>query len=375
MQGKKLRQGYTTGTCAAIAAKAAIRTLLGEKVEKEKILTPKGVLVKAEIVDVVREENSAACAVQKDAGDDPDVTDGIWVYARVEVSGREGIEIAGGEGVGIVTKAGLSQKIGEAAINPVPKQMIQKEVGEVLEKNGNIKGCKVTIYVPEGKEIARRTFNPRIGIVDGISILGTTGIVEPMSEKALLESIEVEMNVAKANGVKYILLTPGNYGEDFIRDTLKIELSKAVKSSNFIGETIDMAVERGFESILIVGHVGKLIKLAAGIMNTHSHVADGRMEIFVSHAALCGVPVEVLREIMDCITTDQVIFILKEHGFLEAVMESILEKILFHLEQRCLFEVSIGAILFSQKYGVLGATKGADEILERVRMSGRQTKK
>lgn len=375
MQGKKLRQGYTTGTCAAIAAKAAIRTLLGEKVEKEKILTPKGVLVKAEIVDVVREENSAACAVQKDAGDDPDVTDGIWVYARVEVSGREGIEIAGGEGVGIVTKAGLSQKIGEAAINPVPKQMIQKEVGEVLEKNGNIKGCKVTIYVPEGKEIARKTFNPRIGIVDGISILGTTGIVEPMSEKALLESIEVEMNVAKANGVKHILLTPGNYGEDFIRDTLKIELSKAVKSSNFIGETIDMAVERGFESILLVGHVGKLIKLAAGIMNTHSHVADGRMEIFVSHAALCGVPVEVLREMMDCITTDQVISILKEHGFLEAVMESILKKILFHLEQRCLFEVPIGAILFSQKYGVLGATKGADEILERVRMSGRQTKK
>lgn len=367
MKSKKLRQGYTTGTCAAIAAKAAIRMLLGEKIEKEKILTPKGVFVETSIVDVVREENSVACAVQKDSGDDPDVTNGIWVYARVEISDKEGIEIVGGEGVGIVTKAGLSQRIGEAAINPVPKQMIQKEVGEVLEKKGHIKGCKVTIYVPKGKEIARKTFNPRIGIVDGISILGTTGIVEPMSEKALLESIEVEMNVAKANGVKHIILTPGNYGEDFIRDTLQIELSKAVKSSNFIGETIDMAVEKGFESILLVGHVGKLIKLAAGIMNTHSHVADGRMEVFVSHAALCGVPVEVLQEMMDCITTDQVIHILQEHNFLEVTMESILKKISFHLEQRCLSEVPIGAILFSQKYGILGETSNAEELLQWVK--------
>lgn len=367
MKNKELRKGYTTGTCAAIAAKAAIRMLFGEEITKEKILTPKGVFVEVPIVDVIREENCVACAVQKDAGDDPDVTDGIWVYAKVEGTDEEGIEITGGEGVGIVTKAGLSQQIGEAAINPVPKQMIQKEVGEVLDKKGRIKGCKVTIYVPKGREIARKTFNPRIGIVDGISILGTTGIVEPMSEKALLESIGVEMNVAKANGVKHIILTPGNYGEDFIRDTLQIELSKAVKSSNFIGETIDMAVEQGFESILLVGHVGKLIKLAAGIMNTHSHVADGRMEVFVSHAALCGVPVEVLREMMDCITTDQVIHILQEHNSLEVTMESILKKIAFHLEQRCLSQVPIGAILFSQKFGLLGETKGADNILQWVK--------
>lgn len=366
---KELRKGYTTGTCAAIAAKAAIRMLLGEEIDKEKILTPKGVLVETPIVDVIRGENCVACAVQKDSGDDPDVTDGIWVYARVEVSDQEGIEIAGGEGVGIVTKAGLSQKIGEAAINPVPKQMIRKEVGEVLEKNGRIKGCKVTVYVPKGREIAKKTFNPRIGIVDGISILGTTGIVEPMSEKALLESIGGEMNVAKANGVKHIILTPGNYGEDFIRDTLQIELSKAVKSSNFIGDTIDMAVEQGFQSILLVGHVGKLIKLAAGIMNTHSHVADGRMEVFVSHGAICGVPIEVLREMMDCITTDQVIHILQEHHYLEVTMESILKKIAFHLEQRCLSQVPIGAILFSQKYGVLGETSQAKQILQWVRDS------
>ena len=364
---KKLRSGFTTGTCAAIAAKAATRMLFGEEVSRESILTPKGVVIETAIVDVVPEENSVACAVQKDSGDDPDVTNGIWVYAKVELTDKEGIEIAGGEGVGRVTKAGLSQKIGEPAINPIPKQMIQKEVGEVLERKGQMRGCRVTIYVPKGKEIAKKTFNPRIGIVDGISILGTTGIVEPMSERALLESIQVEMNVAKANGVKHIIITPGNYGEDFIKDTLQIELSKAVKSSNFIGETIDMALEQNFESILLVGHVGKLVKLAAGIMNTHSHVADGRMEVFVSHAALCGVPIELLKEMMDCITTDQVIHILKEHNYLEETMESILKKISFHLEQRCLSEVPIGAILFSQKYGLLGETKGANEILKWVK--------
>ena len=360
---KKLRSGFTTGTCAAIAAKAATRMLFGEKVLRESIFTPKGVMVETAVVDVAWEENSVACAVQKDSGDDPDVTNGIWVYAKVELMDGEGIEIVGGEGVGIVTKAGLSQKIGEPAINPIPRQMIQKEVGEVLEKKGHFKGCKVTVSVPKGREIAKKTFNPRIGIVDGISILGTTGIVEPMSEKALLESIQVEMNVAKANGVQHIILTPGNYGEDFVKETLQIELSKAVKSSNFIGETIDMALEQGFESILLVGHVGKLIKLAAGIMNTHSHVADGRMEVFVSHAALCGVPVTVLREMMDSITTDQVIHILKEHNYFEVTMESILKKIEFHLIQRCQGQVPIGAILFSQTYGLLGKTDRADEIL------------
>ena len=366
---KKLRQGFTTGTCAAIAAKAAIRILLGETIEKEWVMTPKGVRIETDVLAIEKKGKTVTCAVRKDAGDDPDVTDGILIYASVVLTQDKKITVQGGEGVGVVTKAGLSQKIGESAINPVPLQMITKEVKEVLDKRGNFSGCKITIFVPEGVEIAKKTFNPRLGIVGGISILGTTGIVEPMSEKALLESIAVSLNVAKANIGDTIVLTPGNYGEDFIRDTLQIALSNAVKCSNFIGETIDMAVEKGFQNILLVGHIGKLVKLAAGIMNTHSHVADGRMEIFVAHAALCGVPKERLIQIMDCVTTDEVIRILLETNDLECTMDSIMKKVQFHLEQRCLEVRKIGAILFSNPYGILGMTPQAKEIVQQLQAS------
>lgn len=364
MQNKQLRFGFTTGTCSAIAAKAAAKMLLGDGILKqERIMTPKGIEVCTDIYDAKPQGRRFSCAVKKDAGDDPDVTDGILIYASVELSDSEEIVITGGEGVGIVTRPGLSQAVGEYAINPVPKQMIEKEVREVLDKKGYICGCHVCIYVPEGREIARKTFNPRIGIIDGISILGTTGIVEPMSEKALLESISVEMNVAKANGVKRLILTPGNYGEDFIRDSLKLELSEAIKCSNFVGETIDMAVEKGFESILLVGHVGKFVKLAAGIMNTHSHQADGRMEVFVAHAALTGVPRDVLQQMIESATTDEVIRILKEGHYLESTMESIMKKVDFHIRQRCLDAVPIGAILFSNEHGLLGMTEEAERLV------------
>lgn len=368
---QKLRQGYTTGTCAAIAAKAAAKRLFDEEWKKrERILTPKGVWVETEILDGTVTEKKVSCAVKKDAGDDPDVTDGILVYAAVELTEQPGIAIDGGEGIGRVTKKGLSQQIGEAAINPVPKAMITGEVREVLEKNGYLGGAKVEIYVPKGREIAKKTFNPRLGIVDGISILGTTGIVEPMSEQALLQSIQVEMQVAKANGTRDLILTPGNYGEDFIREELKLSLSSAVKSSNFIGETIDMALETGFDSILLIGHAGKLVKLAAGIMNTHSHMADGRMEIFTAHAALAGAPREVLQRLMECIAVDEAVRILKEYDYFESTMGGILKKVEFHLKQRCFHEVPIGAILFSQTYGILGMTEGAAELLERQNRKG-----
>ena len=357
-QNKRLRCGFTTGTCAAIAAKAATKMLLGEEIiAQESIMTPKGIEVCTAILNGQRVGDKFSCGVKKDAGDDPDVTNGIEIYASVALSSGEKIEVTGGEGVGIVTKAGLSQTIGEYAINPVPKQMIEKEVREVLDKKGYFCGARVSIYVPEGREVAKRTFNPRLGIEGGISILGTTGIVEPMSEKALLESISVEMNVAKANGTKRLILTPGNYGEVFIRDSLKLELSEAIKCSNFVGESIDMAVEKGFESILLVGHVGKFVKLAAGIMNTHSHQADGRMEVFVAHAALAGVPRDILQHMMECVTTNEVIEILKESGYLAITMDSIMKKVDFHIRQRCMNTIPIGAVLFSNEFGLLGITE------------------
>lgn len=365
---KRLCNGYTTGSCATLAAKAAVSMLLEQQeVLREQIVTPKGVSVTVDILNIEREKDKVSCAVQKDAGDDPDVTNGILVYASVEKIHTCAILIDGGIGVGRVTKNGLSQKIGEAAINPVPKKMIEHEVRRIMEKNHYEGGIKVIISVPQGVEIAKKTYNPRLGIVGGISILGTTGIVEPMSEKALIDTIKVEMKVAKANGVKYLILTPGNYGEQYIKETLGLNLGQAVTCSNFVGEAIDFAVELGFEGILLVGHVGKFVKLAAGIMNTHSHQADGRMEVFTAHAALQGAPGEALRQIMDCISTDEAIKILKEYEVMERTMDSILEKIEFHLMQRCRNEVPIGAILFSNAHGMLGQTSKAGQLLDQVR--------
>lgn len=361
---KKLRSGYTTGTCAAIAAKAAAKMLLLQKrIDTESIDTPKGVKVTVEICDIHIQEKKVTCGVKKDAGDDPDVTNGIMIYATVALIQERGIQVDGGIGVGRVTKPGLSQNIGEAAINPVPKAMIADEVSKVLEQYHCDKGARVVISVPQGEEIAKKTFNPQLGIVGGISILGTSGIVEPMSKQALIDTIQTELNVRKAEGIKHLIITPGNYGEDFIREQLKLELRQAVKCSNFVGQTIDMAVDMEFESILLVGHIGKFVKLAAGIMNTHSHEADGRMEIFTAHAAVAGAPVDILKEIMECISTDQAVKLLAESGYLTKTMDSIMKKVEFHITKRCENEVPIGAILFSNVHGMLGKSERADEIL------------
>ena len=373
----KLRCGYTTGTCAAIAAKAAVKMLLEKNdVIREQIITPNKTKVSVEIFDIDYSDTFVSCAVKKDAGDDPDVTNGIMIYAKAEFIDFDSekemqdikIVIDGGIGVGRVTKLGLSQAVGEAAINPVPKKMIYDEVKNVIEEYNSkysqaINGIKITIYVPKGEEIAKKTFNPRLGIVGGISILGTSGIVEPMSEKALLESIVVEMKVVKASGVKNLIITPGNYGEDFIKNTMNFDLSNSVKCSNFVGDTIDLAVDMGFESILLVGHMGKLVKLAAGIMNTHSHQADGRMEIFTAHSALYNAPVEVLKSLMDCITTDEAVNIIKDYDFYDDVRKSIMKRIDYHIKQRVRNEVIIGAVLFSNKWGLFGKTDMADEII------------
>lgn len=365
MNGKRLREGYTTGTCAAIAAKAAAKMLFkNEEILSESITTPRGDIVATDIFNIDKGDDFVSCAVKKDAGDDPDVTNGIMVYAKVQLNNSGIISIDGGVGVGRVTKPGLYQKIGEAAINPVPKRMIEKEVREILDINGSNGGADVVIYIPQGVEIAKKTFNPRLGIEGGISVLGTSGIVEPMSEKALVESIQVEMKVLKATGNDYIIITPGNYGEDFIKNTLGIELSNAVKCSNYIGEAIDMAVDLGFKGILLVGHVGKLVKLAAGIMNTHSHQADARMEIFGVHSAMCGADADTVKKIMASISTDQAIKILKEYGCFDDTMCSIMKRVEFHIEQRCGSDIPIGACIFSTVYGILGTTSKVEMLID-----------
>lgn len=361
---KKLRSGYTTGSCAAAAAKAATSMLLeGVIVNQVSLLTPKGVTLHLTIEDISMEKDSIRCAVRKDSGDDPDVTNGILVYAVVRrVQGNQ-ITLDGGIGVGRVTLPGLWQKIGEAAINKVPRQMILQEVTSVCEQKGYDGGLDVIIEIPEGIEIARRTFNPRLGIEGGISVLGTTGIVEPMSESALIDSIALEIRVKKANGQEILILTPGNYGADFLKETLHIDINKAVKCSNYVGEALDTAVEVGYKKILMVGHVGKFVKLAAGIMNTHSRQADARMEIFLANAALEGANLETLQAIEKAITTDEMIFILKQAGYLEGVLERITNRIQFYVQHRVGTDIKIGIMVFSVEYGLLGQTEGTEDLI------------
>lgn len=376
---KKMRFGYTTGSCAAAACKGAAEILLsGNRQETVQLMTPKGILLTLELKNIRIESDKVTCAIQKDAGDDPDTTNGIMVYASVQKINDPGIVVDGGIGVGRVTKAGLSQKIGEAAINPVPKAMILREAAETAEKYDYEGGLKIIISVPEGVEIGKKTFNPRLGIVGGISILGTSGIVEPMSEAALVQSINVEMKQHFLQGEEYILVTPGNYGADYLREHMDLPYEKNIKCSNYVGETIDMAVDMGVKGILFIAHIGKFVKVAAGIMNTHSHSADGRMEVLASNAIRAGAPLECAKEILDASTTDEALEILERYQVMQGTMKEILDRIQFYLNHRSYEQILLGAVIFNNTCGYLGQTADAAELIEKIsaqndRLSEKQT--
>ena len=365
--GKKLRFGYTTGSCAAAAAKAAAWMLLTGQIKEEiSLITPKGVALTLPVLDISMEENRVSCAIRKDSGDDPDVTNGTLVYAEVTAKEEPGIVIDGGFGVGRVTKKGLDQPVGNAAINSVPRQMIRENLEEILTLTDQKCGLNVVISVPEGEKLAKQTFNPRLGIVGGISILGTTGIVEPMSEKALIDTIRVELNQRRASGDEYVLLTPGNYGCDFIRAGLALNPEQAVQTSNFIGQTLDICRELGFRGALLVGHIGKLVKIAGGMMNTHSKYGDCRMEILAAHAGIAGLSPEKIGEILQCVACDDALRILRDAGCFEKTLTGLTERILFHLHHRAGEDMEVGTILFSKEYGLLAKSDNAMELVEKI---------
>lgn len=371
-----MRYGFTTGSCAAAAAKAAAYMLLsGRQKNTITIETPKGIPYTAEILEITRGEKAVQCAVRKDGGDDPDITSGALIYAEVSLTDHTRtqatdtrIHIDGGIGVGRVTKPGLDQPVGNAAINHVPREMIAKEVLEVcdlMDYKGNL---QVIISVPEGEAIAKQTFNPRLGIVGGISILGTSGIVEPMSNQALLDTIRVELNQRRAEGFDYIAVAPGNYGLDFMKKAYGYDLDKSVKCSNFIGVTIDMAVECGFTRMLLTGHIGKLIKVAGGIMNTHSKEADCRMELLSAFAIHEGAGADVAAKILDCVATEEAVRLLREAGKQQEVMDYAMERIMFYLNKRAGGRMQIDCIMYGNTFGELAKSKEADRwftLLER----------
>lgn len=364
--GKRLRLGYTTGSCAAAAAKAAAWMLLtGKKKETITLDTPKGIRLELEVKAIQMGEHAVSCAIEKDSGDDPDVTRGTLIFATVSKIDTPGVAIDGGAGIGRVTKRGLDQPVGNAAINSVPRQMIRENVQEVMALADYSGGLSVVISAPEGEMLAKKTFNPRLGILGGISILGTTGIVEPMSEKALVDTIRVELTQRRANGASYVLLTPGNYGSDFIRRELGLDMNLAVQVSNFIGDALDICKELGFKGALLIGHVGKLVKTAGGMLNTHSKYGDCRMEILAAHAGAAGVPAEKLAEILSCVACDDVLRILKETPYYEATLSRVAERAAFHLQHRA-DTVEVGTLLFSREYGILGKTDNTEKLLQKI---------
>lgn len=363
---KQLRCGYTTGTCAALAAAGAATFLLsGKKPEILSLMTPKGIPVETAPAFLLIKEETAVCGVVKDGGDDADVTHGLTIEAYVKKSCRPGIFIDGGEGVGRVTKPGLDQPVGFAAINRVPRRMIEEQVQQVCDGLGYDGGVEVLICIPGGKEAAQKTFNPMLGVEGGLSILGTSGIVEPMSEQALVDTIAVELRQAAALGAKRLILTPGNYGEDFLRENqIAGDTIPVVKCSNFIGDALDIASTYPFEEVLLVGHIGKLVKLAGGVMNTHSRYADCRTELVCAHAAVCGASQKMCMALLQAATTDACIEILDSAQLRGPVMERLLQAIQQHLDHRVRGKYQIGAVLFSNQYGLLGETQKAKEIME-----------
>ena len=340
--------------------------MTGRAPETVGLRTPKGLVVEVAPQFCRLTAAGAECAIVKDGGDDVDATTGLPVIAAVALrpDAPHTVTIDGGVGVGRVTKPGLDQPVGAAAINHVPRQMIAEALHREAEAAGYEGGFAVVISINGGEEAAKRTFNPHLGVEGGLSVLGTSGIVEPMSQQALLDSLQLEIHQAALRS-RRLILAPGNYGLDYLAENLK-ELREipVVKISNFIGDALDMAASEQFEQVLLVGHVGKLVKLAGGIMNTHSRQADCRTELFCTHAALCGADTVTCRALMDAATTDACLAVLDGAGLRGPVMASLLDAIQTHLDRRAAGAFTVGAVVFSNRSGPLGQTKNADTLLK-----------
>lgn len=370
--GAVLRRGWTTGSAAAAAAKAAAYMLRsGNAVDAVRLVTPSGIPLFLEVEETHRGEERVSCAVRKYGGDDPDATDGTLIFAEVRRSEAPGVSVEGGKGVGRVTRPGLDQPVGNAAINSVPRKMIAAGIREVFGEDFlREQGISVVISVPEGEALAAKTFNPRLGIEGGISILGTTGIVEPMSDEAVLNTIRAEIRMRRAEGAPLLLLTPGNYGRTFLREQCGLPGDAAAEISNFAAAAAGMAAAEGFRKVLLTGHIGKLVKIAGGVRNTHSKYGDRRMEILGETARMAAdgnMPAELGQRLEECVSTDEAVRILKECGLADKTLALLTERIRRSMETWGGGAYRVEVILFSGVHGLLGETPGAEKCLEELK--------
>ena len=351
MNATGLREGVTTGTCAAAAAKAAALLLTEGLPERVTVTGPTGREFTLDVHAV-----PGGCAVVKDAGDDADATDGMTVCASLEVSEEPGeVVFAAGPGVGTVTLPGMKVPPGEPAINPGPRRMIADALREVLGD----RAVRVTISIPGGEEVARRTFNPRLGVVGGLSVLGTTGVVRPMDEAALLASMTMELSVMRSLGVQRLVITFGGTGEKALRRAFGIEGRCVVQAGNYPGFVLDEAHRMGFECGLLGGHPGKLLKVAAGSFRTHNRDADGRLEALCTQAAIAGVPAETVRRLYECRTTENAMGLLEEFG-LKGLWTALAAVAARRATDRSFGELPIEAVFVDNEGAILGETPGAE---------------
>lgn len=361
--GKSYRKGYTTGSCATAAAKvAALMALRQQVINQVSIVTPSGITLRLNVEQPLICGQQASAAIRKDGGDDVDATHGMLIFAQVVLNDSGSITIGGGEGVGTVTRKGIGLPIGSAAINRTPRQTIEQAVREVI---GPERGADIVIFAPEGEERAQKTYNGRLGILGGISIIGTTGIVTPMSEESWKRSLALELEMKRAQGMTSVILVPGNHGERFVQEHMQIDAERVVTMSNFVGYMLQEAQRLGFQRVVLVGHLGKLIKVAAGIFHTHSHIADGRMETLVARLALLGAPHEFLRAVFECSTTEAAMELIEQQGW-QAVYDDIAQAIGERVKQMLRFAPQpfcCDVVLFSFDNVVLGSNRPISEIV------------
>ncbi len=370
MEDRELRNGYTTGSCAAAAVKAALMSLLYHiSLQEVEVETPKGEELVISILKVRRRGNFASAAVQKYAGDDPDVTNGISICVKVFLQKefpkieraiiRGKCLIYGGRGVGLVTKKGLQVEVGKSAINPGPQKMIEKVVKDLLQETED--KVVICIYIPEGRAKASQTYNPKMGVLGGISVLGSTGIVKAMSEEALKASMYAELKVLRMDKRrKWVIFAFGNYGKAYC-EKLGLDIEQMIIISNFAGFMIESAVKLGFQKIILLGHIGKAIKLAGGIFHTHSRVADGRMEVMGANAFLYGLDSTIIRKILLSNTVEEACNYISDSKFFDYLSNRIRDKIVEYSRKEG-FESEV--LLFSFEKGTLGQSDAFLKMVE-----------
>jgi cobalt-precorrin-5B (C1)-methyltransferase len=344
---EKLRTGYTTGTSATAAAKAALLAIINQtKIEDVEVKLPKGSFIKIPIYLCQFDKNGSKCSVIKDGGDDPDVTHGAEIVVDLSFTDKiNEIEIDGGEGVGVVTKPGLGLELNKAAINPVPKKMINDNLREIINKYHLKKGIKVIISVPKGKELGPKTDNPRIGILNGISILGTSGIVIPFSTASYAASIRQNLDVAIAMGNDTVVLTTGGRSEDFAKKIVNLPEHCFVQMGDFSGYTIQQCAKKEIKKAYVVGFIGKLAKMAAGVKQTHVKGSKVDMNFLAELAKKCNANDKTIESIKKANTARHVSEIIIENnvsGFFEEICNETYKHMRKHSENK----VPLDVILF-----------------------------